>query len=324
MEVPELGGGVVRGIRGGSDTMATAHLSKVAALLESEAPAPSLRQLVSGGGASGGWISMVCRGLTTTDLLSAYVCVRNEILVSYMLEGWGVSEYVTRHSGGIYVGDNTVIHFTRGRDQEVGTGTVIDLPLVSFGPKRSNTPCSVCTGEVTTSTTAETNGVVSSCLDCFVAGGALYRFEYAVNPALFLAKVRGGTCTLATSDPNETVVHRAKYMLTNGFRCYSLFKSNCEDFAIYCKTGLLVAERGVLGQSGQAISIIGGPLAAVVSTPFRLVTTNIGDIANRPDVVKVEVEDLAAGLASGRIRAVENLSQLVSPAQNPAATILAA
>ncbi|KAL6619160.1 hypothetical protein ACP70R_034299 [Stipagrostis hirtigluma subsp. patula] len=242
---------------------------------------------------------------------------------------------------GIYVGDNTVIHFTRGRDQEVGTGTVIDLLLVSSGPKRSNTPCSVCTGEVTTSTTAETNGVVSSCLDCFLAGGALYRFEYAVNPALFLAKARGGTCTLATSDPNETVVHRAQYMLTNGFRCYSLFKSNCEDFAIYCKTGLLVAERGVVGQSGQAISIIGGPLAAVVSTPFRLVTTNIygmavmavgvycasryaADIANRPDVVKVEVEDLAAGLASGRIRAVENLSQLVAPAQNPAATILAA
>ncbi|KAL6609902.1 hypothetical protein ACP70R_039871 [Stipagrostis hirtigluma subsp. patula] len=277
------------------------------------------------------------------DLLSACVCVRNEILVSYLLEGWGISEYVTRHSGydGIYVGDNTVIHFTRGRGQEVGTGTVIDLLLVSSGPKRSNTPCSVCTGEVTTSTTAETNGVVSSCLDCFVAGGALYRFEYAVNPALFLAKVRGGTCTLATSDPNETVVHRAKYMLTNGFRCYSLFKSNCEDFAIYCKTGLLVAERGVVGQSGQAISIIGGPLAAVVSTPFRLVTTNIygmavmavgvycasryaADIANRPDVVKMEAEDLAAGLASGRIRAVENLNQLVAPAQNPAATILAA
>ncbi|KAL6841479.1 hypothetical protein ACP4OV_028622 [Aristida adscensionis] len=251
------------------------------------------------------------------------------------------SAWVYAHHG-IYVGDDKVIHFTRGRDQEVGTGTVIDLLLVSSGPNRSNTPCSICTSEAAAPTTSgETNGVVSSCLSCFLAGGALYRFEYAVNPALFLAKARGGTCTLATSDPGETVTRRAKYLLANGFRCYNLFKSNCEDFAIYCKTGLLVAERGVVGQSGQAISIIGGPLAAVVSTPFRLVTTNIygmavmavgvycasryaADIGNRRDVVKVEVEDLTAGLASGRIRAVENVSQLMAPAQSPATTALAA
>jgi hypothetical protein len=240
---------------------------------------------------------------------------------------WELTVFIT----GIYVGDDTVIHFTRG-GQEVGTGTYIDLLLVSSGPKRSNTPCSVCSNEGTgTNTATEANGVVSSCLSCFLAGGALYRFEYAVNPALFLAKARGGTCTLATSDPAEAVVRRAKHLLSNGFRCYNLFKSNCEDFAIYCKTGLLVAERGVVGQSGQAISIIGGPLAAVVSAPFRLVTTNIygmavmavgvyctsryaADIGNRRDVVKVEVEDLTTGLATGRICAVEN--QLVVPAQN--------
>lgn len=240
------------------------------------------------------------------------------------------------------MGDDKVIHFTRGRDQEVGTGTVIDFLLVSSGPNRSSTPCLVCSSnEVTTAT--ET-GVTSSCLSCFLAGGALYRFEYAVNPALFLAKARGGTCTLAATDANEVVVRRANYLLSNGFRCYSLFKNNCEDFAIYCKTGLLVAEQGSvgLGQSGQAVSIIGGPLAAVVSTPFRLVTTNVygmavmavgvycvsryaADIGNRRDVLKVEVEDLTAGLASGRIRAA-NVSQLVTPGQVqvPAVTTLVA
>jgi len=41
------------------------------------------------------------------------------------------------------------------------------------------------------------------------------------------------------------------------------------------------------------------------------------DIGNRRDVVKVEVEDLTAGLASSRIRAVEN--QLVVPPESPAA-----
>jgi len=49
------------------------------------------------------------------------------------------------------------------------------------------------------------------------------------------------------------------------------------------------------------------------------------DIGNRRDVVKVEVEDLTAGLASGRIRAVENIAQLVAPAaESPATATLAA
>jgi hypothetical protein len=150
----------------------------------------------------------------------------------------------------------------------------------------------------------------------------LYRFEYAVGSALFLAKARGGTCTLAASDPDDVVVHRAKYLLDNGFGCYNVFKNNCEDFAIYCKTGLLVVDQGRIGQSGQAISIIGGPLAAVLSTPLRLVTTNVygmaatavtvycasryaADIGLRRDVVKVSVEDLTRRLATGSLQVVE-------------------
>ncbi|OVA07147.1 LRAT-like domain [Macleaya cordata] len=223
--------------------------------------------------------------------------------------------YVYAHHG-IYVGDDKVIHFTRGRGQEVGTGTVLDFLLVSSGPTRSQIPCLTCNQQ------EEGHGVVSSCLDCFLSGGVLYRFEYAVTPALFLAKARGGTCTLAVSDPDEIVVHRANYLLNNGFGCYNVFKNNCEDFTIYCKTGLLVIDQGTIGQSGQAVSIIGGPLAAVLSTPLRLVTTNIygmtataigvycasryaADIGMRRDVMKVEVEDLTTRLATGRLQVVE-------------------
>lgn len=234
--------------------------------------------------------------------------------------------YVYAHHG-IYMGDDKVIHFTRGRGQEVGTGTVLDFILVSSGPNRTQIPCPNCTTQL-----AESHGVVSSCLDCFLAGGVLYRFEYAVNSALFIAKARGGTCTLAVSDPDSIVVHRANHLLSNGFRCYNVFTSNCEDFAIYCKTGLLAAEQGVVGQSGQTISIIGGPLAAALSTPFRLVTTNVygmavtavvvycasryaADIGNRMDVVKVGVEELTAGLATGRVKLAERTgSQLALPA----------
>lgn len=209
--------------------------------------------------------------------------------------------YIYAHHG-IYIGDNKVVHFTR-QGQEVGTGTVLDLLLVSSGPARPLSVCPTCTPP------QEGHGVVSSCLNCFLSGGVLYRFEYSVKPAHFLAKARGGTCTLAVSDQNEAAIHRAKYLLENGFGCYNVFKNNCEDFAIYCKTGLLVVDQSTMGQSGQAVSIIGGPVAAVLSTPLRLVTTNIygmaatavgvycasryaADIGMRRDVVKVSVEDL--------------------------------
>ncbi|KAK4414769.1 hypothetical protein Salat_2583800 [Sesamum alatum] len=232
--------------------------------------------------------------------------------------------YIYAHHG-IYVGDDKVIHFTR-RGQEVGTGTVLDILLVSSGPTRSHVPCPTCVPA------AEGHGVVSSCLDCFLAGGILYRFEYAVSPALFLAKARGGTCTLAVSDPDDVVIHRAKYLLDNGFGCYNVFKNNCEDFAIYCKTGLLVLDQSTMGQSGQAVSIIGGPLAAVLSTPLRLVTTNVygmvatavgvycasryaADIGMRMDVVKIPVEDLTRRLATGMLQVLEpSLAALPAPA----------
>lgn len=220
---------------------------------------------------------------------------------------------------GIYVGDNTVIHFTR-RGQEVGTGTVLDLLLVSSGPRQSQVHCPTCTAP------EEGHGVVSSCLDCFLSGGILYRFEYSVSPAHFLAKARGGTCTLAVSDSDDIVVHRAKYLLENGFGCYNVFKNNCEDFAIYCKTGLVVVDQGTIGQGGQAVSIVGGPLAAVLSAPLRLVSTNVygmaatavgvycasryaADIGSglRKDVVKISVEDLTRRLATGLLQVVEPL-----------------
>ncbi|KAK6145747.1 hypothetical protein DH2020_022567 [Rehmannia glutinosa] len=226
---------------------------------------------------------------------------------------------------GIYLGEDKVIHFTR-RGQEVGTGTVLDLLLVSSGPTRSHLPCPTCVPP------EEGHGVVSSCLNCFLAGGILYRFEYAVSPALFLAKARGGTCTLAVSDSSDAVIHRAKYLLDNGFGCYNVFKNNCEDFAIYCKTGLLVLDQSTMGQSGQAVSIIGGPLAAVLSTPLRIVTTNVygmaatavgvycasryaADIGMRRDVAKVPVEDLTRRIATGMLQVLgPSLAALPAPA----------
>ncbi|KAM1431319.1 hypothetical protein ACFX2I_047285 [Malus domestica] len=210
--------------------------------------------------------------------------------------------YLYSHHG-IYFGEGKVIHFTRGAGQETGTGTVLDRFLLSSSPSHSSdNPCPNCGDQSTL------DGVISSCIDCFLSGGYLYLFEYGVNPALFIAKARGGTCTLARSDSPEDVLHRASFLLQNGFGSYDIFKNNCEDFAIYCKTGLLVFTSISVGRSGQAASIVAAA-TAVVSSPLRFLTTSftglgvvgcgmycisriVSDIGIRRDVKKVPVERL--------------------------------
>lgn len=216
------------------------------------------------------------------------------------------SAYTYAHHG-IFAGNDKVIHFTRGRDEELGTGTVIDIFLASSRPNSALAKCEACGME------GDSHGVIISCLDCFLLGGPLYRFEYGIDPVTFFAKARGGTCTLAKSDPPEVVMHRATYLLNNGFGLYHIFHNNCEDFAIYCKTGLLVVERNMIGRSGQAASVVGAPFAAVISSPLRFVMTSpwgfaavtagvycfsryAADIGVRRDVAKVDVEDLAGSV----------------------------
>ncbi|KAF8107151.1 hypothetical protein N665_0126s0068 [Sinapis alba] len=143
--------------------------------------------------------------------------------------------------------------------------------------------------------------------------GSLYRFQYGVSSSMFVTRVRGGTCTTAPSDPFQTVVHRAMHLLQNGFGNYDIFHNNCKDFALYCKTGLLILDKNGVGRSGQASSILGAPLAALHSSPLTLLIPNpVGvatvtagmycmnryatDIGVRTDVIKVPVEDLALNL----------------------------
>ncbi|XP_047310624.1 protein LEAD-SENSITIVE 1-like [Impatiens glandulifera] len=214
--------------------------------------------------------------------------------------------YVYTHHG-VYIGDEKVVHFTRGGSgQEIGTGTVLDRIILSSSPTHcSENPCPRC-GE----NQSNVSGVLCSCIDCFLSGGDLYRFQYSVSYAVFLAKARGGTCTLAASDPPEDVLHRADFLLKNGFGAYNLFKNNCEDFAIYCKTGLLILSSLSVGRSGQACSFIAAA-TSIVSSPLRFLTTSfsglaavgcgmycisrvVSDIGVRRDVVKIPVERLAS------------------------------
>ncbi|KAL7125670.1 hypothetical protein ABFS83_14G132100 [Erythranthe nasuta] len=145
------------------------------------------------------------------------------------------------------------------------------------------------------------SGVVLSCLSCFLRNASLYCFEY-------------GDCS------------SSNVLLQNGFGNYHVFQNNCEDFALYCKTGLLTVDRLGVGRSGQASSVIGAPLAALLSSPLKLLLPNpVGvatvtagmycmsryatDIGVRTDVVKVAVEDLAGNFVLRR-------NEDVVPAQN--------
>uniref|UniRef100_A0A2P2K1Y2 Uncharacterized protein LOC105135427 n=1 Tax=Rhizophora mucronata TaxID=61149 RepID=A0A2P2K1Y2_RHIMU len=211
--------------------------------------------------------------------------------------------FMSNHAG-IFVGGSKVVHFTPRSESDSSRDASSD-----FYDAASSIPSS-CETFPDCGFKQPDSGVVLSCLDCFLRNGSLYCFEYGVPPSVFLAKVRGGTCTTATSDPPEAVIHRAMYLLQNGFGNYDVFQNNCEDFALYCKTGLLTMDNLGVGRSGQASSVIGAPLAAILSSPLKLlmpspvgvVTATAGmycmsryatDIGVRSDVIKVAVEDLA-------------------------------
>lgn len=200
-----------------------------------------------------------------------------------------------------------MVHFTREKDTSSNMNT-------SFSSFRSSSKMeSECMIFPDCGFRQPNSGVVLSCLDCFLGSGSLYCFEYGVPASVFLANVRGGTCTTAESDPAETVINRAMYLLQNGFGNYDVFRNNCEDFALYCKTGLLIVENMGMGRSGQASSLVGAKLAALVSSPLKLfmagpvgvatftagmycVSRYATDIGVRTDVIKVAVEDMAVNL----------------------------
>ncbi|KAK2982137.1 hypothetical protein RJ640_026552 [Escallonia rubra] len=246
-----------------------------------------------------------CRsaGMTRAGAVFSNKVDRLQLKPGDHIYSWRLAYLYAHH--GIYVGDGKVIHFTRGAGQEIGTGTVLDRFIFSSSPSHSSeNPCPRCGDQ------SREDGVISSCLDCFLSGGELYLFQYGVSSLFFLAKARGGTCTLAVSDPPEDVLHRAEFLLQNGFGGYQIFKNNCEDFAIYCKTGLLVFTSVSVGRSGQATSFLAAA-SAIVSSPLRFLTTScsglavvgcgiycvsrfISDIGVRRDVIKIPVERLVA------------------------------
>ncbi|XVF42240.1 hypothetical protein PTKIN_Ptkin01aG0344900 [Pterospermum kingtungense] len=124
---------------------------------------------------------------------------------------------------GIYVGDDMVIHL-RGAAKKLGPPS-----------------CEKCLRE------GKCNGeIAKSCLDCFLEGEPVLFVDYGPS----------------TAKPAHEVIKTAyDFLENNDFGRYDMLTNNCEDFAVYCKTGRAF--------SSQAFSIIAStgavfPVAGVV------------------------------------------------------------
>ncbi|GAB2295628.1 hypothetical protein Dimus_029783 [Dionaea muscipula] len=146
---------------------------------------------------------------------------------------------------------------------------------------------------------ANGSAVVRSCLSCFLRGGVPRLHHYGVPTVEYLLKT-AGTCSTAKREADlSVVVHRAKYLLKNGFGEYNLYMNNCEDFALYCSTGLVVRRAtadGIL-RSGRTSGQVKTPI--YYRTPTGMIKRYFADIGVRKDVVKVTVEQLVANISHG-------------------------
>ncbi|KAF3457636.1 hypothetical protein FNV43_RR02294 [Rhamnella rubrinervis] len=216
------------------------------------------------------------------DLMSRKIG-RDELRPGDHIYTWRSGYSYSHH--GIYVGDGKVIHLTRGPG------------LIIF----SN------------SSRSSDDRVVCCDMEDFLCDGQLYRFEYGVSRFVFLTK-RPGTCSLASSDPPEQVLHRASYLLEYGFGNYNLLSRNCEDFAIYCKTGVIKAD---VSFSGQIKSLVAA-VTAVTIIPYRFLPASLIGVA----LVVCSLyclcrlcSDVRTGIRDFDVVAVEKLARL-SDTQN--------
>lgn len=137
----------------------------------------------------------------------------------------GLHIYVHRHGythHGIYIGDGKVIHFV--------------------GPKAGPTrACKKCGFSRNTG-----HGVVETCLECFLHGGSLCRYNYNV-PRMILSITSHTMCpnctTTERSKSGSEIVETAKEKLKEGFGKYNLLSNNCEHFATFCSTGTAFSQQ---------------------------------------------------------------------------------
>ncbi|KAG6750660.1 hypothetical protein POTOM_045168 [Populus tomentosa] len=154
----------------------------------------------------------------------------------------GLHIYVQRRLGYTHHGDGKVIHFV--------------------GPKAGPTrACKKCGFSRNTG-----HGVVETCLECFLDGGSLCRYNYNVPVMLLITS--DGMCpnctTTKRSESGSQIVETAKEKLKEGFGKYDLLSNNCEHFATFCSTGTAFCKQVI----HTAVSLAAGPRLPRGGKPF--------------------------------------------------------
>ncbi|KAF5815907.1 putative LRAT-like domain-containing protein [Helianthus annuus] len=244
------------------------------------------------------------------DLFSQKI-ERSELKEGDHVYSWRKERLISHH--GIFIGEGKIIHFVNPKKKS--TGNPYLAPFRGFATssdgsgKKEKTICpnSFCKLEKVAG-----SGVRTSCIDCFVKKGSLCRYKYQASREFLLAKTVGGTCTTAESDPPEEVIYRATYLHENGYGKYDLSSNNCEDFALYCKTGLWSTDKEYQGRSSQANMVhsthktkkeeaMGEKVYRYATAiPRTFLKRESKDLGLRNDVVKVPVEELSSFCTSVR------------------------
>ncbi|KAG8480670.1 hypothetical protein CXB51_025215 [Gossypium anomalum] len=152
---------------------------------------------------------------------------------------------------GIYVGDDMVIHLQ-------GKGKKIE-PLPE---------CHKCRGK-----RIENGEIAKVCIDCFLHKETLQIYDYGVPFREFSYRKRGTCSQLHSKPPHEVISAATAFLEGARFGDYDMFKNNCEDFAVFCKTGSAESyqilghfEKVSLANAAITAAVVGGPAGIILST----------------------------------------------------------
>ncbi|EDO37343.1 predicted protein [Nematostella vectensis] len=134
-----------------------------------------------------------------------------------------------------------------------------------------------------------------------------YIYRYGVSEQEILQnKMPKGTYSTKCSDPSEVVLERAHRLLREGFGHFNIVGNNCEDLAIFCKTGarstestLFSAALGSIEAARQAnhlgykspLAFAGAAMGLFTAMDLRL-SNQLAEKAREADVMIYEEESI--------------------------------
>ena len=128
-------------------------------------------------------------------------------------------------------------------------------------------------------------------------------YKYGLSEEEFSGLPRG-TCTTRQSEDTTSVLQRAYEALREGFGQFNLVGCNCEDFAVYCKTGQRSQTSGQYLSAMRRIQAVRQAAATGYKNPIVYAGCVLGwftasDFGNQTDSTNDKKEESNAGKEKG-------------------------